>query len=81
VFTNSWITPAKIKFHEDNHAALKEAYELLLKEGVTQLHYIPGNDLLGDDAEGATDASHPNDLGFMRQAQAFLPTLKSLLKP
>ena len=26
--------------------------------------------LLGDDGEGAVDSSHPNDLGFMRQANA-----------
>jgi hypothetical protein len=79
-FTNSWITPAKAKFHDENHAALKAAHALLIQEGVTNLHYIEGDRLLGDDAEGATDASHPNDLGFMRQADVMEPVIREALK-
>ena len=79
-FTNDWITPAKRQFHTDNHAALKAAYETLLKEGVKGLSYIPGDALYGTDTEGATDASHANDLGFMRQADIFEPVLREALK-
>jgi hypothetical protein len=43
------------------------------------LYYLEGDALLGDDTEGATDGSHPNDLGFMRQADAFEPILKKAL--
>lgn len=78
-FTNSWITPVKAKFHDDNHAALKAAYDGLVKEGVKGLHYIEGDQLLGDDTEGATDASHPNDLGFMRQSDAMEPVIRKAL--
>lgn len=78
-FTNDWITPAKHKFHTDNHAALKAAYDSLIKEGVKNLHYIPGDVLYGDDTEGATDASHASDLGFMRQAEIFEPLLRKAL--
>jgi len=78
-FTNSWITPKKAKFHDDNHAALRESYETLKKDGVTKLYYIEGDRLLGDDSEGATDASHPNDLGFMRQADVMEPVLREAL--
>lgn len=74
-FTNAWITPDKAKFHDENHAALRLSYETLKKEGVARLYYISGDKLLGDDSEGATDASHPNDLGFMRQADAMEPVL------
>ena len=80
-FTNDWITPNKKKFHDDNHAALKAAYEQLNKEGVTKLSYIPGDALYGTDTEGATDASHANDLGFMRQADVFEPIIRAALKP
>ena len=65
----------KSKFHDENHAALKKAYDLLKTEGVQQLYYLPGDNLLGHDTEGTTDASHPNDLGFVRQADAFEPVL------
>ena len=56
-FTNDWITPNKKKFHEENHAALKAAYEQLNKEGVTKLSYIPGDALYGTDTEGATEVA------------------------
>lgn len=78
-FSNDWITPAKQKFHTENHAALREAYEQLQGEGVKGLFYIPGDKLYGEDSEGATDASHANDLGFMRQAEIFEPVLRSAL--
>jgi hypothetical protein len=76
-FTNDWILPAKQQFHTDNHAALRAAYETLLTEGIKNLHYIPGDALYGTDTEGATDASHANDLGFMRQADVFEPILRN----
>lgn len=79
-YTNSWITPAKAKFHDDNHAALKAAYEKLKAENVANLHYIGGDALYGTDAEGANDASHATDLGFMRQADIFEPVLRAALK-
>jgi hypothetical protein len=75
-YTNSWITPAKAQFHTDNHAALKSAFDALQKEGVPHLYYIPGDDLLGDDAEAATDGSHPSDLGFVRQAAIMEPVIR-----
>lgn len=78
-FSNNWITPKKYQFHTDNHAALKESYDTLIKEGITGLSYIPGDHLYGDDTEGATDASHANDLGFMRQADIFEPIIKKAL--
>jgi hypothetical protein len=78
-FTNDWILPAKNKFHTENHAALTAAYEKLQKAGIENLFYIHGDTLYGDDSEGATDASHASDLGFMRQADAFEPILRKAL--
>ena len=79
--TNSWILPERDKHHTANHAALAAAHEQLLKEGVTGLFYIGGDHLYGDDTEGATDASHASDLGFMRQADIFEPILRTALGP
>lgn len=78
-FTNDWILPAKREFHTQNHAALRAAYDTLVAEGVKNLHYVPGDHLYGDDTEGATDASHASDLGFMRQADIFEPVLRQAL--
>ncbi len=79
-FTNDWILPEKQKFHTDNHAALQAAFAELKSDGVEGLYYIAGDKLYGDDTEGATDASHANDLGFMRQAEIFEPVLRDALQ-
>lgn len=76
---NAWILPARDRHHSDNHAALRECFASLEREGVTGLHYLAGNQLLGKDSEGTTDGSHPNDLGFVRQADAFEPVLRVML--
>lgn len=78
--TNSWILPKRDQHHSDNHAALRECYGALAKAGVTGLFYVKGDDLLGQDAEGATDGSHPNDLGFVRQADVMEPVIRAALK-
>lgn len=78
--TNSWILPARNAHHNANHAALQEAYATLQAEGMENLYYIPGDDLLGHDSEATADGSHPSDLGFMRQAKVFYPILEEALK-
>jgi lysophospholipase L1-like esterase len=77
--TNAWILPDRDRHHTENHAALQEAFATLQKEGVKHLYYLGGDDLLGHDAEGATDGSHPSDLGFVRQADLFEPVLRRAL--
>ena len=77
--TDSWIIASRRKHHDDNHAALKAAYEQLVQEGVKGLSYVPGDHLYGDDSDGATDGSHASDLGFFRQADIFEPFLKAAL--
>jgi lysophospholipase L1-like esterase len=67
-------------YHLKDRAELRRAYDHLKQSGVKKLYYIPGEHLLGDDGEGSTDGSHPNDLGFMRQADIFAPILEPLLK-
>ncbi|MCW1914450.1 SGNH/GDSL hydrolase family protein [Luteolibacter sp. GHJ8] len=79
--TNSWLLPERNKHHDANHLALRECMEKLKAEGITGLHYLPGDALLGDDGEAATDGSHPSDLGFVRQADQFEPLLKACLAP
>ncbi len=77
--TNEWILASRKQLHDDNHAALKAAFEQLKNEGQTKLYYIAGDHLYGDDADGATDGSHASDLGFFRQAELFEPILREAL--
>lgn len=68
-------------YHLKDRAELKAAFDRLQTAGVKNLYYIPGEHLFGDDGEGSVDGSHPNDLGFMRQAKIFAEVLAPLLKP
>ena len=80
VMTNAWIRPDQAQRHRENHAALRAAFEQLKAENVPRLFYVEGDHLLGDDNDGATDGSHPSDLGFFRQADAMEPVLKQALE-
>ncbi|NNE94182.1 MAG: hypothetical protein HKN23_21245 [Verrucomicrobiales bacterium] len=75
----AWIRKASRDRHELSRSALIRAMDNLVASGVKNLHYIEGADLLGKDGDGTTDGSHPNDLGFLRQAEAFEPVLKKAL--
>ena len=66
-------------YHLKDRAELTAAFNRLKQEGIKDLYYIPGEHLLGDDGEGTTDGSHPNDLGFTRQAAIFAKVLEPLL--
>jgi hypothetical protein len=79
-YPNGFLVEQKRKGNDANHAALRAAFQRLKKSGVKNLYYIPGDSLLGEDGEGTVDSSHPNDLGFMRQADAFAKVLRPLLR-
>ncbi|MEI7731656.1 MAG: SGNH/GDSL hydrolase family protein [Verrucomicrobiota bacterium] len=79
-YADAFLLQSRRQRNDTSRAALKAAYERLLQAGVKGLHYIPGENLLGDDGEGTVDSSHPNDLGFMRQAAVFGQVLEPLLK-
>lgn len=78
-YANSFLIPAKQERNDTSRAAFKAAYERLQRAGVKNLHYLEGEKLLGEDGEDTVDSSHPTDLGFMRQADAFEKALRPLL--
>jgi hypothetical protein len=79
-YDNAYLLPGPRKRNQESQAALKSAYERLTKAGIKGVHYLEGAHLLGDDNEGTVDSSHPTDLGFMRQADAFEKALRPILK-
>ena len=78
-YSNAFFLDSVRQRNLDNRAALRAAHNELVVQGVRHLHYLTGEELLGEDGEGTVDSSHPTDLGFMRQAQAFLPLLQKVL--
>ena len=79
-FSNAWFEKERHAGHVQRRKALRDAFDALRQDGVRGLHYVAGNELLGTDNEGATDGSHPNDLGMMRQAEVVAGVLKPLLR-
>ena len=78
-FGNAWANGKRRSEHEARRSALRDAVTALGKDGVAGLHLLGGADLLGDDDEGTTDGSHPNDLGMFRQAEHVVAALRPLL--
>jgi len=78
-YPNSPFLPSRQRRHEKSRAALRTAYDSLIASGTKSLYSLPGEHLLGEDRDDTTDGSHPNDLGFYRQANAFEPVLREML--
>jgi hypothetical protein len=79
-YANAFLLPGPRKHNDDSRAALKKAYDRLKAAGVEGVQYLSGDKLLGADGEDTVDSSHPTDLGFLRQAEAFQTVLGPLLK-
>jgi lysophospholipase L1-like esterase len=78
-YANAPALPALAKRNADSRAVCKKAFDAIVAGGDKNLYYLTGDELIGDDGEGTVDGSHPTDLGFMRQADAFAGALKPLL--
>ncbi len=78
-FGNAWFHPDRLAAHVQRRTALRAAVEALRRGGVSGLHLLAGEALLGSDDEATTDGSHPNDLGMTRQAEAVVAVLRPIL--
>ena len=58
----------------------KNAYTLLKKEGMRNLHYLETTNLIGEDGEATVDGSHMTDLGFYRITLAIEQKIRSIEK-
>lgn len=67
---------SRMKLQNEN---MRKQYDLLQKQGVKDLYFIDAKGLIGDDHEGTTDGTHPNDLGFDRMLQKMEPQIKAIL--
>jgi hypothetical protein len=63
----------------DKGRLLRDIFATLRREGVKNLHFVSGEDMLGTDLEGTVDGCHPNDIGMLRQAGVFVKALAPLL--
>lgn len=78
-YQDAFLVESKRVRNEESRAAFQAAFERLKREGVKGLFYLKGEGLLGSDGEATVDSSHPSDLGYVRQADAFEKALRPLL--
>lgn len=64
----------------DKGRLLRDIFATLQREGVKNLHFVSGEDMLGTDLEGTVDGCHPNDIGMLRQAGVFAKALAPILR-
>ncbi len=67
--------PAARQRHQKSRLAVRKAFDNLQVVGVENLHYLEGDDLLG---EATTDGSHPDDLGMTRCAETYEQILRRI---
>jgi len=79
-YNDAFLVKARDLRNTDCRKALRNAYENLLNSGVINLYYQIAEGELGSDGEGTVDGTHPTDLGFMRQSDAYELILKSILQ-
>ena len=79
VYQNSWFLDSKRESYTSKNVALRESFEDLQESGITNLYYLPCEELLGQDGEATVDGVHPTDLGFARMAETLEPILQEIL--
>lgn len=79
-YENAFFVDKQKQRNLDSRKALRNAYENLLNKGYRNVYYQVGEGQLGFDGEGTVDGTHPTDLGFWRQAQAYQPIIETVLQ-
>ena len=70
----------KYEYSERKNENLKEAYTLLKLQGVRNLHFVNGEDLLGDGNNNTIDAIHYSDLGYINYVKKVVPVIREAIK-
>ncbi|MBN1421619.1 MAG: exo-alpha-sialidase, partial [Planctomycetes bacterium] len=80
-YSNALFLAPRREANRRSRTALRQVFRRLRADGVEGIHYLTGNRLLGDDEDNlaTVDGSHPTDLGFLRQAEAFCAALRPIL--
>jgi GDSL-like lipase/acylhydrolase family protein/SGNH-like hydrolase/esterase family protein len=79
LYCNAFMLKDRMDRYSESNKAQYVIYEKLIAEGMTGLHYIKDNDLIGADGEATVDGCHFTDLGYLRFSEALIPVLKKLV--
>jgi hypothetical protein len=79
VFGDATFLPERRRIFEAKNHALQRVYDNLTSEGMPGLYLAFHESWYGEDNEGTTDASHPNDLGATRMGERLYPFVEKLV--
>lgn len=65
--------------YKNSNKTQHEIYKKLIREGVGNLHYIKGENLIGTDGEATIDGTHYTDVGYMRYSDKLFKPLSKLI--
>lgn len=69
------------QLHKNRRKIQMDTIQGLQEAGDSNLHFVDGYSLLGEDASECTvDGVHPTDLGFYKMAKSLEPVLRSILE-
>jgi hypothetical protein len=76
IFGDSSFVPERERVFQEKNASLQQVYDQAVASGMRKLHLHFADSWFGDDFEGTSDASHPNDLGAWRMAERLTPLVQ-----
>lgn len=76
VYGDAAFVPERQRVYQEKNASLQKVYDQAAAAGIKDLHIYFADSWFGDDFEGTSDASHPNDLGAWRMAESLTPLVQ-----
>lgn len=80
LYCDAFLKPDRMNRYLSSNQAQHAAYEQLVQDGVTNLHHVKDEGLIGTDGEATIDGTHFTDLGYMRFSENLFELLKELTK-
>ncbi|NRB46842.1 MAG: SGNH/GDSL hydrolase family protein [Saprospiraceae bacterium] len=78
-YTDGAVVPGRLTSYERVNEIQQATYQILLKEGHTELHYITKEEF-NLQVDDMVDGTHPNDLGMQHYAEAYEKAIRKILQ-
>ncbi len=81
IYTDAPFVAARAQRVDGSNDLLRKIHAERVARGDRRITLVPALGLIGSDGEGTVDGVHPNDLGFLRMADAIEPYLRKAIAP